>query len=162
MSSVVVFGSLVFLCACTLPYVNEYQDPLTPEEHLKLGMSYEEEGQFKAAIREYKAASEEVPEAYYYLGNVYFQRGQYDQAEDNYKAAIKEMPTDPRSYNNLAWLYCARKRNLLEAERLILRALKLVKDEDSKPYRDTLHRIRVLQRKESASAGGGEQKMGRL
>ena len=97
MSSAVVFGSLVFLCACSLPYVNEYQDPLTPEEHLKLGISYEEEGQFKAAIREYKAASEKIPEPYYYLGNLYFQQGQYDEAEDNYKAAIREMPMDPRS-----------------------------------------------------------------
>lgn len=148
--AVVLLGSLMSLSACSLPYLNKYQDPLTPEEHFNLGIAYEEEGQFKAAIREFEAASAEIPEAHFYLGNLHFQQGRDDEAEENYKAAIQEAPMDPRSYNNLAWLYYTRKNNLLEAEQLILRALELVKEEDSEPYRDTLHRIRVLQGRESA------------
>jgi tetratricopeptide (TPR) repeat protein len=158
----VVLSSFLLLGACSLPYVNRYQDPLTAEEHLKLGISYEKEGQLEAAVREYRAASVEVPEAHYFLGNLYFQQDEYDKAQRRYKTAIKELPRDPRSYNNLAWLYYTRGTNLLEAERLILQALELVRDKDAEPYQDTLDRIRALQGSESASCGGEENRAGLL
>jgi tetratricopeptide (TPR) repeat protein len=127
-----------------------YKDPLTPEEHFKLAVAYEQKREYEGAIREYKAASEDIPEAYYYLGNIYFTRGEYESAEKNYKIAIKKLPNNPRPYNNLAWLYLTQERKLKEAELLASRAVELAPEEKSEPYRDTLDKIRQALGKESS------------
>ena len=111
-------------------------------------MTYEQEGEYDAAVREYKAASQSIAEAYYYLGNIYFTRGEYEAAEKNYKIAIRKLPKNPRPYNNLAWLYYTRAKNLKEAESLALQAVELVAEEESAPYRDTLDKIRQALDKE--------------
>ena len=105
-------------------------------------MTYEQEGEYEAAVREYEAASKSIAEAYYYLGNIYFTLEEYDKAEKNYKIAIRKLPKNPRPYNNLAWLYFIQKKNLKEAESLALQAVELVAEEESGPYRDTLDKIR--------------------
>lgn len=140
--------ALCFFSECSLPHINVYKDPLTPQEHLKLAAAYEQEGEHEGAIREYKAASKDIPEAYYYLGNMYFTRGEYETAEENYKIAIKKLPDNPRPYNNLAWLYLIQARKLKEAESLALRAVELAPEEKSGPYRDTLNNIRQALGKE--------------
>ena len=111
-------------------------------------MTYEQDGEYDAAVREYKAASKSIAEAYYYLGNIYFIRGEYEAAEKNYKIAIKKLPTNPRSYNNLAWLYFTQAKNLKEAESLASQAVELVAEEESAPYRETLDQIRQARDKE--------------
>lgn len=140
--------ALCFFFGCSLPYIHVYKDPLTPEEHFKLGVAYEQEGEHEAAMKEYKAASKDIAEAYYYLGNIYFTQGEYEEAEKNYKIAIKKLPKNPRSYNNLAWLYFKQARNLKEAESLASQAVELVAEEESAPYRDTLDKIRQALDKE--------------
>jgi tetratricopeptide (TPR) repeat protein len=127
-----------------------YKDPLTPEEHFKLAVAYEQEGEYEGAIKEYIAASEDIAEAYYYLGNIYFTRGEYEAAEKNYKIAIKKLPDNPRPYNNLAWLYLTQGRKLKEAESLASRAVELAPEEKSGPYRDTLDKIRQALGKEGS------------
>jgi len=140
--------TLCFSFGCSIPHINVYKDPLTAEEHYKLAMTYEQEGEYEAAVREYKAASKSIAEAYYYLGNIYFTRGEYEAAEKNYKIAIRKLPNNPRPYNNLAWLYFTQARNLKEAESLASQAVELVAEEDSAPYRDTLDKIRQALDKE--------------
>ena len=60
---------------CSLPKIIVLEDPLTPEEHLNLGVAYEKRGELDAARREYDAASQHLPMAYVYMGNVYFAEG---------------------------------------------------------------------------------------
>jgi tetratricopeptide (TPR) repeat protein len=140
--------TLCFSFGCSIPHINVYKDPLTAEEHYKLAMTYEQEGEYEAAVREYKAASKSIAEAYYYLGNIYFTLGEYEKAEKNYKIAIRKLPKNPRPYNNLAWLYFTQARNWNEAESLASQAVELVAEEESAPYRDTLDKIRQALDKE--------------
>ncbi len=139
----VTFCSLLFLSGCAFPRIIVLEDPLTPEEHLNLGVAYEQKGEFENAIREYALAAKDLPLAYLYLGNVHFHKNELDEAERYYKKSIKKQPSNPDAYNNLAWLYYVKGENLDEAEVLALKAVEL----DSAKihiYRDTLEKIRKL------------------
>jgi tetratricopeptide (TPR) repeat protein len=133
--------SYLFLSSCSLPRIIILDDPLSPEEHINLGVAYEGRGEFDAAIKEYRAASKKTPIAYLYLGNVYFVMKEYDKAEEYYKEAIEQDPLNADAYNNLAWLYYTTRRNLKEAEKLVLEAIKL-NPSKSEIYKDTLNKIR--------------------
>jgi hypothetical protein len=63
---------LMLLSSCTLPRLYILKDPLTPEEHLNLGVSYEEKGELDNAIKEYRLASKKLPLAYLYMGTCIF------------------------------------------------------------------------------------------
>ena len=133
----------VVFSGCSLPRIIVLEDPLTPEEHLNLGVAYEKKGELDPAIKEYKLAAKKLPLAYLYLGNVYFQKNELDEAEKNYRKAIRKDPPNADAYNNLAWLYCTKKENLDEAKRLVLKAMEL---DPSKGdiYRNTLEKIEEL------------------
>jgi tetratricopeptide (TPR) repeat protein len=138
-----MFTLQVILAGCALPRVIIYDDPLTYEEHLKLGMAYEKDGEFENAISEYKTAARRLPIAYFYLGNVYFQKNELDQAEKYYKKAIRKGTHNADAHNNLAWLYYVKEENLDKAENLALRAMAL--DPSKKDiYGDTLEKVREL------------------
>ena len=141
-SLLILWFFLASLFGCSLSGFAVYEDPLTPEEHLTLGLSYEKKGKFNSAIREYKKASDKLPLAYLYLGNVYFNKNKFDAAEKNYKKAIKNIK-NPEAYNNLAWLYYIHKTNIEEAEQLSLKALEL-NPLQKEIYQDTLHKIREI------------------
>lgn len=128
------------LCAlsCTLPRVAILHDPLTPEEHVNLGVAYERKGELDAALEQYEAASKKLPVAYLYMGNVYFQKNDTKEAEKAYRNAIQKT-RDARAYNNLAWLYYTRDEHLEEAEKLARKAVELNPDADD--FRDTLQKI---------------------
>ena len=108
---------LLALSSCTIPKIAVLHDPLTPEEHITLGVSYEKKGELDPALEQYEAASRKLPVAYLYMGNVYFQKNDANHAEEAYKKAI-EKANDARAYNNLAWLYYTRDEHLDEAEKL--------------------------------------------
>jgi len=134
---------LVVIAGCAIPQVVNYDDPLSPEEHLNLGIAYEKDGEFENAIREYKAAARRLPVAYLYLGNVHFQNNELDQAEKYYEKAIKKESHNADVHNNLAWLYYIKEENLDKAENLALRAMEL--DPLKRDvYMDTLEKIRTL------------------
>lgn len=134
---------LVIIAGCAMPRIIIYDDPLSPEEHLKLGMAYEKDGEFDNAITEYKAAARKLPIAYLYLGNVHFQKNELDQAEKYYKKAIRKEAHNADAHNNLAWLYYIREENLDKAENLALRAMEL--DPSKRDvYMDTLEKVREL------------------
>ena len=56
---------LVLAAGCTMPRIMILSDPLSPEEHLQLGIAYEKKGEFDNAITEYEAAAKKTPRAYY-------------------------------------------------------------------------------------------------
>jgi tetratricopeptide (TPR) repeat protein len=134
---------LITITGCAMPRIMIYDDPLSSEEHLKLGMAYEKDGELENAIKEYKAAARRLPVAYLYLGNAHFQKNELDQAEKFYKKAIKMQSQHADAYNNLAWLYYIKKENLDEAEYLALRAIELNPSKKDR-YKDTLEKVREL------------------
>ena len=134
------------LFSCTLPRIAILHDPLTPEEHVNLGVSYEKKGELDAALEQYEAASKKLPVAYLYMGNVYFQKNDASKAERAYSRAIKKTD-DARAYNNLAWLYYTRGEHLEEAENLARKAVEL--NPEAGDFRDTLEKI--VERRSSVS-----------
>jgi tetratricopeptide (TPR) repeat protein len=125
-----------------LPRIVVLDDPLSPEEHLNLGVSYEKRGELDDALKEYKTAAEKLPAAYLYIGNVYYLRGEFNKAEPYYRKAIREEPKNADAYNNLAWLYYLGRKDLQEAEVLASTAVQLSPEKET--YRDTLEQIRKL------------------
>jgi tetratricopeptide (TPR) repeat protein len=128
----------VTIASCALPRIAILRDPLTPEERVNLGVSYETRGELDAALKEYKAASNRLPLAYLYTGNVYFQQNNLPQAEKSYRQAIKKTQT-AQAYNNLAWLYYTTDTRLEVAEQLAGKAVDL--SPDSEDFKDTLRKI---------------------
>ncbi|MCX5803262.1 MAG: tetratricopeptide repeat protein [Proteobacteria bacterium] len=128
----------ILLSSCSLPRIILFHDPLTPEEHINLGVSYENKGELDAALKEYETASKKSQIAYLYMGNIYFQKNDFENAEKYYRKAIKKTD-DPRAYNNLAWLYYTMDTKLQEAEKLARKAVEL--SPDSTDFKDTLDRI---------------------
>ena len=135
--------SLLLVTACSFPRVIILKDPLTPEEHLNLGVTYEQQGEFDNAIKEYNLAAKQLPRAYLHLGNAYFQKREWKEAESYYRKAIRKEPENADAYNNLAWLYYMKKENLNQAEKLAERALEL-NPAKGDIYRDTLEKIREI------------------
>lgn len=129
---------VVSLWSCGLPKFIVLHDPLTPEEHINLGMTYERDKEFEQALKEYSVASKDLPIAYLYMGNLFFQQKDYENAEKNYKKAMKST-NDARAYNNLAWLYYTIDKNLDEALELAKKAVEL--SGGAKEFQDTLEKI---------------------
>ncbi len=133
----------LLLLGCAFPRIIVLDDPLSPEEHLNLGVAYEKNGELDNALKEYQMASKKLPVAYLYVGNIYFQKNEYEEAERYYKKAMKKEPENADAYNNLAWLYFIKRKNLDEAERLVSKAIEL-NPAKKNIYQDTLERIRAL------------------
>ena len=138
---ILIFSLTILSSGCSLPKITILKDPLTPEEHLNLGVTYERKGEFDQAIREYQAAGKKLPIAFLYLGNAYFLINDWDQAETCFKKAIKKDGKNAAAHNNLAWLYYQRGTNLEQAEALAQKALELDPSKSS-IYRDTLEKVR--------------------
>lgn len=80
-------------------------DPLSAEEHLVLGVSYERMGDFPLAEREYVRALRKEPrnfQARVNLGNVALADREYLAARKQYLKALDIRPGDPEATNNLA------------------------------------------------------------
>jgi tetratricopeptide (TPR) repeat protein len=134
---------MIFLAGCSLPRIIILKDPLTPEEHLNLGVSYEKKGELDQAIAQYRLAAKKLPLAYIHMGNAYFQKNEWAEAEWYYKKAIEKDPKNADAHNNLAWLYYVKHENLDLAESLALKAIELNPPKVNM-YKDTLEKIREL------------------
>jgi tetratricopeptide (TPR) repeat protein len=118
-----------------LPNVYEYHDPLTPQEHLALGVTYESEGNADLAIAEYKKVIEskapgQSVTARVFLGNVYAGLKQYDAAEQYYREALSLDPRRGQALNNLAALYVKQGTLLNQAENLARTAVTQAENEN--------------------------------
>lgn len=139
---------LFLISGCALPKIVILKDPLTPEEHVNLGVAYEKKGELELAVRQYEAAAKKkLPIAYLYLGNAHLQASRTDEAERHYRKAISrlEAPEKADACNNLAWLYWMNgdTGRLEEAEALALEAIELNPSKKD-IYTDTLEKIRQL------------------
>ncbi len=120
-------------------HVVTLRDPLSPDEHVALGVTYEREGKRDLAKEEYQNALRGQPDhaqALVNLGNLAAQEGAYEDAESWYRRAVRVggKPAAPGA-NNLAWMYLTQGKRLASAESLARRAVAW----DPKPeYVDTL------------------------
>ncbi|MFQ5456357.1 MAG: tetratricopeptide repeat protein [Nitrospirota bacterium] len=136
---------LLFSGCISLPRIIILNDPLTTEEHISLGVSYESEGKLDLALSEYKEALRKEPDyaiALIYIGNVYYQKGDYEKAKWFYKDALKREPDNGGLYNNLSWVYISQNKDMDEAERLIKKAID-VDPNNRVYYLDTLASIYI-------------------
>lgn len=142
LATCVVLATFVLLASgCALPHIVIHDDPLTPAEHLKLGMAYEANRETDRATTEYTLAARKEPLARLYLGNLLYGQGKLDDAEAEYRKAMQALPNNPEVLNNLAWLLHERRKDLAEAEAL---ALKAVQAAPARPeFQDTLKAIRA-------------------
>lgn len=136
---------LVLFCGCAFPKIIVVKDPLTPEEHVSLGMAYEQKKEYDLAIKEYEAAAAKMKSARLYLANARFLNHQPDQAEALYREIVKDDPQNADACNNLAWLLYTRKKNLPEAREFALKAISL--NPQNAEYRDTLEKIEAEMKK---------------
>lgn len=132
--------------ACSFPRIIILDDPLSPEEHINLGVTYEKKGELDNALKEYKLASKKLPLAYLYIGNIHFQKNEFNEAEEAYLKAIDKDPQNADAHNNLAWLYYTKKEKLDKAEALALKAIEL-NPSKKEVYQDTLVKIRGVKSK---------------
>ena len=136
-------------CA-SLPKVFVDRDPLTADEHARLGAAYEAQGSVADAKAQYEravAADKRHAGAWMALGNLAFEEGDFAKAGRRYRLVLKLVPRHPGASNNLAMVYLAQNRRLDEAEALAQDAL--VQGGPLRPHiLDTLARIeRVRGRK---------------
>lgn len=132
-----------------MPDIVVLHDPLTAEEHLQLGLSYEKMGLIEEAEKHYKEASKSDARGYLFLGNLYLNQKQYEEAEKSYRKAIKKDSNLADAYNNLGWLYWLKNENLDEAQELVKKAIEIEKSNPDKIkiYEDTLEKIKKLKTK---------------
>ena len=139
--AVVSLGLGFFLVSCSIaPSLFTRDHLLTANEHLSLGMVYEEQGKWNRAVSSYKMAFQKdqaLVQALVNIGNVYTQRKQYEEAEEYYRKALEIDSKHPMANNNLAWVMILEGEPLDEAEVMILKAM--VSDPDRlSVYYDTL------------------------
>jgi tetratricopeptide (TPR) repeat protein len=84
----------ILISGCSFPKIIILKDPLTPEEHLNLGVAYERR-EFDQAIREYQAAAKNFP-SLFSTSKRLFSKNDWDQAEIYFKKRLKKMPKMPQ------------------------------------------------------------------
>ncbi len=121
-----VLAFLLTAAGCATPRVVVPTDPLSADEHLRLGAIYERQGRADLAAREYEAALRRErwhPGAHLGLGNLAAARGDLREAERHYRAALAREPNLADALNNLAWVYLLEGGRADEAAALAARAL---------------------------------------
>ncbi len=123
------------LSGCSLPKIIVLHDPLSADEHIRLGSIYASQGDTALARDQYHMATEEDKKngkAWQLLGDVSFQLKEYKEAEDAYSRAVDLDPKNGDLHNNLAWVYVQRGKNLGKAKDLMMKAMEL--SPDHRPY----------------------------
>lgn len=151
-------AAVLALAGCVhLPAVIPSRDPLTADEHLVLGASYEKEGRLAEAEKQYQAAvtaDKRSAEGWVALGDLAFRRGDWSKAEKLFKKALRAKPRHAGAENNLAMTYFAQDKKLAEAERLAQDALD--QGGELAPYAlDTLEEIRLKRRRDKHQVARG-------
>ncbi len=111
MKKIVLFAIIliVFSSSCgPIPRIIVLHDPLTLDEHITIGLSYEQKGEYDNAVMEYMKAGKMTNtdfRPFYYAGNTYYKKKDYKPAEKYYNKALKIAPESGDIHNNLAWVY---------------------------------------------------------
>ncbi len=136
-----------------------YRDALGPEEHLRLGVSYEEQGLRNEALGQYRLAVKRDPklaEGWLALGNMEFNDGRLKEAGTDFRMALKAAPHHPGASNNLAMVALAGNGSLTEAEALAQDAL--LTAGALRPYvLDTLANVYLRERRYAEAAAAVDQ-----
>jgi len=120
--------TLLILAGCSLPRIIVLNDPLSVEEHIKLGKIYESQQKDDLAEQQYLDAlhkDQNSLSALLLLGDLSFRIKKYSEAETAYRKALRLQPGNGDIYNNLCWVFLNRNDNIEEAQELISRALSL-------------------------------------
>jgi len=120
---------------CSLPKIIVLHDPLSADEHVKLGNIYESQEKSTQALEQFRAAVQADPkhvQAWLLLGELAYKQGAYPEAETAYQKATKLQPDNGDINNNLAWVYIQQRKKLEKAEALTARAMTLTPEH--KPY----------------------------
>lgn len=147
--SLFLFLFSITLSGCSLPKIIILHDPLSAEEHVKLGSIYASQGKTMLARDQYQAAVKQEPRnarAWSLLGDTAYILKDYEEAERAYDAAIDLDRSNGDLHNNLAWVFVQQKKKLETARELVTRALGL--NRANRPYYlDTLGCILLKQGK---------------
>jgi Tfp pilus assembly protein PilF len=140
-----VFLLALLFSGCSLPQIIVLHDPLSAEEHIKLGGIYDSQGKTGLAREQYRFAVRQDPKngrAWSLLGDIAYREKDYPEAEKAYGKALDLDPKSGDLHNNLAWVYVQQDRKLSKAQDLVIRALELAPDH--RPYYlDTLGVIQL-------------------
>jgi len=139
-TALLVMVMLLFFHACSFPKIIVLNDPLSADEHVKLGRIYETQGKTDLAMQQYEAAVRRDPKsvtAYLLIGDLSFKTGKYNEAESAYEKAIKLEPDNGDILNNLCWVYLKQDRKIASAEEIIQKAM-IMTPEHRGYYLDTL------------------------
>jgi len=121
-------GAVFVLSSCaTLPALVPGKDALSSDEHVKLGVSYEAQGDLAHAGEQYQLAlkrNKHNTQALLNLGQLAFNAGDYNHAEAYYRRALKLLPHDSTTSNNLAMVYIASGKHRDRIDALLNDALK--------------------------------------
>jgi tetratricopeptide (TPR) repeat protein len=138
-----VAAALVLMAAAGcghVPKIIVLEDPLSADEHVALGVAYEEKGEFELAAREYERALKKDGSSFHArvnLGNVRLAEKRYDDAREEYIKALDLRPGEPGATNNLAWAAILSGTGLEDALRR-MKAVLSVPAQRSPPLLDTL------------------------
>lgn len=125
-AAIVALACLLAAGCGHLPPAVRSGDALDPQEHVRLGGTYEAQGMKAEAVAQYEAAVLRDPactEGWIALGNIDFRAGRYAEAETSFRKAVAAEPHHPGACNNLAMTIMARNGDLAEAEALARGAL---------------------------------------
>ena len=125
---------------CSLPKIIVLHDPLSADEHVRLGGIYDAQGKTELARDQYRAAvgqDAKHSKAWALLADASVLLKDYPGSVKAYKKALKLDPQNGDLHNNLAWVYVLQDDNLEEAHGLAAKAL-LLEPSHRPYYLDTL------------------------
>ena len=130
----------LLLSSCSLPKIIVLHDPLSADEHVRLGGIYDAQGKTELARDQYRAAvgqDAKHSKAWALLADASVLLKDYPGSVKAYKKALKLDPQNGDLHNNLAWVYVLQDDNLEEAHGLVAKAL-LLEPAHRPYYLDTL------------------------
>jgi Tfp pilus assembly protein PilF len=147
----VLLSVATVLSGCSLPKIIVLHDPLSAEEHLRLGTIYDSQGKTDLAREQYRLAADQDKKngkAWTLYGDLSLRSGDNPEAKRAYEKALDLDPVNGDLYNNLAWVSVQQGTDLQGARELVQKALEL-KPANRPYYLDTLGVILLKQGKAS-------------
>lgn len=119
----------LLLSGCSLPKIIVLHDPLSADEHVRLGGIYDAQGKTELARDQYQAAVRQDAKhgkAWALLGDTAVRLKDYPGSAKAYQKALRLDPQNGDLHNNLAWVYILQGEDLEEARDLVTKALQLM------------------------------------